>query len=99
MKAGRCEIREKLGEGGMGIVNLANDPVGREVTAKTIRDPKDAVALELFKRDVSNTGEAGVMPRLREPNLLAHARKELCGDAELASSRHGSRRESSSWYA
>jgi len=48
MRAGRYEIREKLGEGCMGVVYLASDPVvSREVTVKTIRDSQDALARDL----------------------------------------------------
>jgi len=65
MKAGRYEIREILGEGGMGIVYQAWDPVmKREVTVKTIRDPQDKVALEMFER------ERAVLASMTHPNII-----------------------------
>lgn len=62
---GRYEIREVLGEGGMGVVYRAFDPVlKREVTLKTIRDPQDAAVLELFKRECS------VLASMGHPNIV-----------------------------
>ena len=63
--AGRYEIRDILGEGGMGIVYRALDSVmNREVTIKTIRDPQDQVVLELFKR------ECAVLASMSHPNIV-----------------------------
>jgi eukaryotic-like serine/threonine-protein kinase len=62
---GRFEIREVLGEGGMGVVYRAFDPVmNREVTLKTIRNPQDRTALDLFKREIS------VLASLAHPNIV-----------------------------
>jgi eukaryotic-like serine/threonine-protein kinase len=62
---GRYEILEILGEGGMGIVYRAIDPVlNREVAVKTIRDPQDKAALELFKR------ECAVLASITHPNIV-----------------------------
>jgi eukaryotic-like serine/threonine-protein kinase len=62
---GRYEIREVLGEGGMGIVYRAFDPVmKREVTVKTIRDPQDKAVLELFRR------ECAVLASMTHPNIV-----------------------------
>ena len=56
---------EILGEGGMGIVYRALDPVmNREVTVKTIRDPQDKAALELFHR------ECAVLANITHPNIV-----------------------------
>jgi serine/threonine protein kinase len=65
--AGRYEIHEVLGEGGMGIVYRALDPAmnNREVTVKTIKDPQDKAALELFKREIN------VLASLSHPNIVA----------------------------
>jgi len=63
--AGRYEIREILGEGGMGVVYRGFDPVmNREVTIKTIRDPQDQLVLELFKR------ECAVLASMSHPNIV-----------------------------
>jgi len=63
--AGRYEIREILGEGGMGVVYRGFDPVmNREVTIKTIRDPQDQLILELFKR------ECAVLASMSHPNIV-----------------------------
>jgi serine/threonine-protein kinase len=62
---GRYDILEILGEGGMGIVYRAMDPVlNREVTVKTIRDPQDKTALDLFKR------ECAVLSSITHPNIV-----------------------------
>src|SRR6266853_724388 len=62
---GRYEIREILGEGGMGIVSRAFDPVmRREVAVKTIRDSQDKAVLELFKR------ECAVLASMTHPNIV-----------------------------
>lgn len=63
--AGRYEIRQVLGEGGMGVVYRAFDPVmGREVTLKTLKDPQDRAALDLFKR------ECAVLASMAHPNIV-----------------------------
>ena len=65
MNKGRYEIRGKLGEGGMGIVHTAVDPVvNREVAVKTIRDAQDKAVLDLFRR------ECAVLATLSHPNIV-----------------------------
>src|SRR4051812_23394744 len=62
---GRYEIREILGEGGMGVVYRAFDPVmAREVTLKTLRNPQDRTALDLFKK------ECAVLASMAHPNIV-----------------------------
>src|SRR5580658_5794068 len=62
---GRYELLEILGEGGMGIVYRGLDPVlNRVVAVKTIRDPQDKAALELFKR------ECAVLASITHPNIV-----------------------------
>jgi serine/threonine-protein kinase len=62
---GRYELREVLGEGGMGVVYRAFDPVlKRDVTLKTIRDAQDPAVLELFKR------ECAVLASMGHPNIV-----------------------------
>jgi serine/threonine-protein kinase len=63
---GRYELLEVLGEGGMGIVYRAIDPVmnNRDVAVKTIRDPQDKAALDLFKR------ECAVLSSITHPNIV-----------------------------
>src|SRR5258708_3337713 len=62
---GRYEIREVLGQGGMGIVSRAFEPVmRREVAVKTIRDSQDKAVLELFKR------ECAVLASMTHPNIV-----------------------------
>lgn len=68
---GRYQLREKLGEGGMGSIFLAADQLhgGREVVIKIIRvDRQDAQTEEIiscFKQEYE------VMCRLHHPNLAA----------------------------
>ena len=62
---GRYEIREILGQGGMGVVYAAYDRVVRRLVAvKTIRDIPDPLALELFQR------EGQVLADLSHPNIV-----------------------------
>jgi serine/threonine-protein kinase len=62
---GRYELLGVLGEGGMGIVYRARDPVtNREVTVKTIRDAQDKAVLDLFKR------ECAVLASMTHPNIV-----------------------------
>jgi eukaryotic-like serine/threonine-protein kinase len=64
-KIGRYEIRELLGEGGMGVVYRALDTaLAREVALKTIRDAPDRTALELFQKEIA------VLAPLSHPNLV-----------------------------
>jgi serine/threonine protein kinase len=61
----RYEIRETLGQGGMGVVYRAFDSViQREVALKTIRDTPDPMALETFYK------ECGVLASLAHPNII-----------------------------
>src|SRR5215470_12255502 len=63
--AGRYEIRQILGEGGMGLVYRAYDTViRREVALKTIRDIPEPAALELFYK------ESDVLASMTHPNIV-----------------------------
>lgn len=63
--AGRYEVREILGRGGMGLVYRAYDTVvRREVAVKTILDSPDASALELFYK------ECDVLASMSHPNIV-----------------------------
>lgn len=62
---GRYEIKEILGQGGMGVVYKAYDTViQRDVALKTIRDIPDPTALQLFQK------ECGVLASLSHPNII-----------------------------
>src|SRR5215472_10838211 len=65
-KIGRYEIKEVLGQGGMGVVYRAMDTsnMSREVALKTIRDVPDGTALELFQKEIS------VLAPLSHPNII-----------------------------
>jgi len=61
----RYEIREILGQGGMGVVYRAHDTViRRDVALKTIRDIPDPAALETFQK------ECGVLASMAHPNII-----------------------------
>lgn len=61
----RYEIREILGQGGMGIVYRAYDVVvRREVALKTLRDTPSRASLELFQR------ECQMLAALSHPNII-----------------------------
>jgi serine/threonine-protein kinase len=63
--AGRYEIREVLGQGGMGLVYRAYDTViRREVALKTILDIPDPASLQLFYR------ECDVLASMSHPNIV-----------------------------
>ena len=63
--AGRYEIRQILGEGGMGLVYRAYDTViRREVALKTIRDIPEAAAFQLFYK------ESDVLASMSHPNIV-----------------------------
>jgi serine/threonine protein kinase len=63
--AGRYEVREILGQGGMGLVYRAYDPVvRREVAVKTILDIPDPASLQLFFK------ECDVLASLSHPNIV-----------------------------
>ncbi len=67
-EADRLILKETLGEGGMGVVRLAEQrSVGREVAVKTLRpavDPSDGVVVLAILR------EAWVTGRLEHPNIV-----------------------------
>src|ERR1700747_2793805 len=63
--AGRYEVREILGQGGMGLVYRAYDTVvRREVAVKTILDIPDPASLQLFYK------ECDVLPSMSHPNIV-----------------------------
>ena len=63
--AGRYEVRQVLGQGGMGIVYRAYDTVvRREVAVKTILDIPDAASLQLFYK------ECDVLASMSHPNIV-----------------------------
>src|SRR5579863_9863488 len=62
---GRYEIREVLGQGGMGVVYRAWDIEGRrDVALKTLRDSPDSASLELFEK------ECEVLKSISHPNIV-----------------------------
>jgi serine/threonine-protein kinase len=63
--AGRYEVRQILGQGGMGLVYRAYDPVvRREVAVKTILDIPDPASLQLFHK------ECDVLASMSHPNIV-----------------------------
>ena len=63
--AGRYEVREVLGQGGMGLVYRAYDAVvRREVAVKTILDIPDPASLALFYK------ECDVLASMSHPNIV-----------------------------
>ena len=63
--AGRYEIRQILGQGGMGLVYRAYDTVvRREVALKTILDIPDPASLQLFYK------ECDVLASMSHPNIV-----------------------------
>ena len=63
--AGRYEVREILGQGGMGLVYRAYDTVvRREVAVKTILDIPDPASLALFYK------ECDVLASMSHPNIV-----------------------------
>jgi serine/threonine-protein kinase len=62
---GRYEVREVLGQGGMGLVYRAYDPVvRREVAVKTILDIPDPASVQLFYK------ECDVLASMSHPNIV-----------------------------
>jgi len=62
---GRYEVREVLGQGGMGLVYRAYDPVvRREVALKTILDIPDPASVQLFYK------ECDVLASMSHPNIV-----------------------------
>ena len=63
--AGRYEVRQILGQGGMGLVYRAYDAVvRREVAVKTILDIPDPASLQLFYK------ECDVLASMSHPNIV-----------------------------
>src|SRR5258708_5188301 len=63
--AGRYEVRQILGQGGMGLVYRAYDTVvRREVAVKTILDIPDSASLQLFYK------ECDVLASMSHPNIV-----------------------------
>jgi serine/threonine-protein kinase len=64
--AGRYEITDKLGEGGMGVVFRAYDPapMDRVVAVKTLHEFSDPMALELFYK------ECAALKSISHPNIV-----------------------------
>jgi len=63
--AGRYEVREILGKGGMGLVYRAYDTVvRREVAVKTLLDIPDPASLQLFYK------ECDVLASMSHPNII-----------------------------
>ena len=63
--AGRYEVRQVLGQGGMGLVYRAYDAVvRREVAVKTILDIPDPASLQLFYK------ECDVLASMSHPNIV-----------------------------
>jgi eukaryotic-like serine/threonine-protein kinase len=63
--AGRYEVKQILGQGGMGLVYRAYDPVvRREVAVKTILDIPDPASLQLFYK------ECDVLASMSHPNIV-----------------------------
>src|SRR5260370_7915281 len=63
--AGRYEVRQILGHGGMGLVYRAYDTVvRREVAVKTILDIPDSASLQLFYK------ECDVLASMSHPNIV-----------------------------
>ncbi len=61
----RYEIREVLGQGGMGVVYRAHDKlIKRDVALKTLRDVPDPSALQLFYK------ECDVLASMSHPNIV-----------------------------
>ena len=62
---GRYEIKQVLGQGGMGLVYRAYDAViKRDVALKTLRDVPEPAALQLFYK------ECGVLASMTHPNIV-----------------------------
>ena len=63
--AGRYEVKDILGQGGMGLVYRAFDTViRREVALKTLRDIPEPSSLQLFYK------ESGVLASMSHPNIV-----------------------------
>ena len=63
--AGRYEVKDVLGQGGMGLVYRAYDTViRRDVALKTLRDIPEPNSLQLFYK------ETGVLASMSHPNIV-----------------------------
>ncbi len=61
----RYEVKQTLGQGGMGVVYWAYDTlIRRDVALKTIRDAPEPVALELFAK------ECNILASISHPNII-----------------------------
>ncbi len=64
---GRYQIRDRIGQGSMGVVDRAYDPVLRqEVAIKTLYGAQDMAVLDLFKRECSVLSGIGGHPNVME---------------------------------
>jgi serine/threonine protein kinase len=65
MAASRYELKELLGEGGMGVVYRAFDTrTNSYVALKTLRDASDLATLEMFKHEWAE------LAKLSHPNIV-----------------------------
>ena len=63
--AGRYDVKDVLGQGGMGLVYRAYDTlIRRDVALKTLRDAPEANSLQLFYK------ESDVLASMSHPNIV-----------------------------
>jgi hypothetical protein len=75
-RLGPYRLRERLGEGGMGVVYLASDPDDRPVAVKVLRQgvPAEAIARHRFAREVET------MRRIHSPFVAEVVDADVEGD-------------------